>query len=459
MAIIYARISTRQQSETSIADQLRVCRDYAAKNGLQITHEYSDDAICGAALGNRPGCQAALAALSAGDTLLLSDTTRLARSQELAPLITRLAHREVLVVGVLDCFRSDNRLASVQAGMSGLVSEEFRRNISERTHSALEMRAKDNRPTGGKCYGFNADGSVDELQAKFVREIFIRSAAGEAMRSIASDLNLRGVPSPGATWKRTVRRRDGRWLVSGIHSILKNERYSGRVVWNRSRWVRDPDSGKRQRRENPATEWIITDCESIVTRELFDRVRALAEPRRLVGGGAGGKPKFLLSGLLECAVCGAKLIIAGSGRQAYHCSTHRQGGAAACDMKLSAPRDVAETKILETIRHQLLTSAAVQHACQLIAGWERQDFALEQQPAGLAEIDARLARLRAQVDAGSLEPADIAPAVEAISAQRHALIKSNARRAGRKAGSNANAARKAYMQTAQNLRETLGGGP
>jgi site-specific DNA recombinase len=50
----YARISSDMQAESSIDDQHRVCRNYAAKLGWVIHAEFSDVGISGAALGNRP---------------------------------------------------------------------------------------------------------------------------------------------------------------------------------------------------------------------------------------------------------------------------------------------------------------------------------------------------------------------------------------------------------------------
>jgi len=47
--------------------------------------------------------------------------------------------------------------------------------------------------------------------------------------------------SPGAAWRRTKRRKDGKWLASAIHGdvkrgsgILNNRRYIGVVSWGRA---------------------------------------------------------------------------------------------------------------------------------------------------------------------------------------------------------------------------------
>jgi len=47
---LYARYSSDSQRDASIADQFRVCRAYAEKQGWQIIEEYSDHAISGASL-------------------------------------------------------------------------------------------------------------------------------------------------------------------------------------------------------------------------------------------------------------------------------------------------------------------------------------------------------------------------------------------------------------------------
>lgn len=81
-AAIYSRFSTDKQTESTIADQVRVCTEYAAANGMSITHRFEDQGISGAAIGNRPGCVAMLEAAksTAFDVLLIMDTTRLSRS-------------------------------------------------------------------------------------------------------------------------------------------------------------------------------------------------------------------------------------------------------------------------------------------------------------------------------------------------------------------------------------------
>src|SRR5437016_2996380 len=301
----YSRYSTDRQTEASITDQQRRCYEYATRQNWSVCADFTDDGISGAALGNRPGFQRAMAALRGGDVLLSSDLTRLSRSQELAPLLDRLRFRGIRVIGVLDGFDSESPQARMQAGLSGLMSDELRAGIRARTHSALQMRATMGHPTGGKLYGFDSAGRVIETEAVIVREIFARFAAGEFMKAIARDLNVRKIPSPGFAWQRSVRRRDGCWLISTLNPLLRNERYMGRVVWNRSTWVKDPDSGRRARRMRPESEWVVTPCPAVIDEETW----ATAQQRlkeRATGKRLGRPRRYLLSGLLVCERWGAR---------------------------------------------------------------------------------------------------------------------------------------------------------
>ena len=47
---IYARYSSDNQRDASIADQMRVCRSFAERQGWTVTEEYSDHAVSGATL-------------------------------------------------------------------------------------------------------------------------------------------------------------------------------------------------------------------------------------------------------------------------------------------------------------------------------------------------------------------------------------------------------------------------
>ena len=114
------------------------------------------------------------------------------------------------------------------------------------------------RHAGGRPYGYRVvpghcgELKVIEEEAEVVRRIFAAYAAGRPPREIAGDLNRDRVAPP----------RGARWNASTINGnskrgagIIFNELYLGRIVWNKVRMVKNPDTGKRLSRPNPREEW------------------------------------------------------------------------------------------------------------------------------------------------------------------------------------------------------------
>ena len=109
-----------RQNESSIADQVRVCSEYADRQGWKVAEQYSDQGISGAALGNHPGVlklqEAALARKL--DIVRVTDLSRLSRSNgDLSKMIDRLTAKGVRVVGVQDGYDSVRRRHKLQAGL------------------------------------------------------------------------------------------------------------------------------------------------------------------------------------------------------------------------------------------------------------------------------------------------------------------------------------------------------
>ena len=398
-AALYARFSTDMQSDRSIPDQLRVCERLAAQHQFTVAFRFSDAAISGGT-ARRPGYQDMIEAARRGrfEAIIAEDCTRLWRNlAEQAPRLAELADLGVEVVTQDLDTRQES--AGILAAVLGASGEAYRREIGRRTRRGLEGRAREQKPTGGKAYGYE-QGEIVPEQAGVVREIFQRFAAGETQRAIATDLNARGIPAPGATWKRKERAADGKWRVSALHAMLRNERYIGRVIWNRSRWVRSrADSSKRKRVENPRTEWIIHEGPAIVDQRTWDRVQARAQT-----GFASPKarPRYLLSGLLECGVCGAKMTITGGKGHRYVCSNRHTGPG--CENDLGVARGLAEELILEPVRRRLLAPEFIRHVTTYLWG-------LAAPP---PKPDPRLAELRRLVSEGVLSRAEAEPAMRRL---------------------------------------------
>jgi len=425
-ATIYTRFSTDRQNESSITDQQRVCVEHAAREGWRVVEQFSDEGISGAALGNRPGVlrlqEAALARRF--DVVLVTDLSRLSRSTgDLAKMIDRMVAKGIRVIGVQDGYDSNRRGHKLQAGLSGIIGEAFRDMVKDRTYAALESRAKEHKPTGGRAYGYR-DGKVDKGEAFIVREIFGRFADGESCRTIASDLNARRIPSPGASWNRSVRRAAG-WMGSGVRAILTNERYTGAIHWNTSEWRKDPDTGKRKRVARPRSEWIVHHDESlrIVSDELFARAQKRFRPATEQRS-SGGTPKYLLSGLLKCDSCGAHYVIADA--HSYACSNHIGGGL--CGNGVRIRRKRAEDVLLGRLREDLGPDSVRRIAEKMRAVYAEQQRAAASRtqtaPREVQDVEARIGRLRARLKDGDpdMTPDELQAAIDLAEGKRRELL-------------------------------------
>ena len=214
---IYARFSTDMQDRTSILGQFENCEALAAREGLQISAHFSDEAKSGND-DSRSEYLQLLEELNSHkfDCVICDETSRLTRNQaELHRLVAELAFRDQFL---LTCDGIDTRqegseiLLSIKAAVDAMEG----RKTGHRTYRSLRQRHKEGYSAGGKIYGYTTEKCenysrriVVPDQADIVAEIFRRYADGESAKKIASVLNRRGVPSPGSYWNVKSRRAVG----------------------------------------------------------------------------------------------------------------------------------------------------------------------------------------------------------------------------------------------------------
>ena len=356
---VYARYSGENQREASLEDQMRNCRNYCVREGWPAPIEYTDRAISGSRL-DRTSYRRLLSQASHFDVILVDDLTRLGRDkEEIGRVVKRLVFGGVRLIGVSDGVDTTRKSHKVDVGMRGLMSELFLDDLADKTHRGQMGRALAGASAGGLPYGYTVtslgDRAIDEDQAKVVRRIFAEYIAGKSARDIASGLNRDGVPAP----------RGGSWAMSAIHGDLKrgigilvNPLYAGRQVWNRSHWIKHPDTGRRVRKERPPSEWVTSEKPelAIVPPYDWDQVQAALKQRSQTHKGRARSVKHLLSGILRCGVCQGPMVAVD--RYRYGCATRKDRGTTVCPSTVTFPRREAEEVVLTGIKQQLLTQAA-----------------------------------------------------------------------------------------------------
>ena len=454
-AALYARYSTNKQSKESTADQFRKVRELALREGWTVVAEFADPEITGGT-ADRPEYQAMLAAARRHefDVIAAEEIKRLWRENaEQWRSIKELLDLGLHVVTASGGIDSRREGFLMMAAMMGAAAEIERTETAYRTRRGLEGKALARKPTGGKAYGYRPavlpDGSkalvIVDAEADIVRRIFREYASGKSPRDIAAGLNADGIPSPGASWRRNGmargKRSDGKWQSTAIHGhaaratgILNNVRYCGRVEWGRTRWSRGHADSLKRRVTPQATPFHSYTDESlrIVPQDLWDKVKARqasihlasATVRSAVARAAGRPVRHLFSGLFACATCGGSFVRVNS--RDYGCSTHKNGGPAACPNSAAVPAAKLEHDVADAIRAELLSPEAVEFVVSEVRRGLRE--ARKVKPAApvtdqaLAAKDREIEELRGLMRSGVLSPAVAQAALTRATEERAALI-------------------------------------
>jgi site-specific DNA recombinase len=331
-AAIYARFSTELQNEKSTEDQIALCRTYAARHQLDVVATFEDKARSGASVFGRDGLMQLMDAARQNlfTVVTVEALDRLSRDMEdLAGIHKRLSFQGIEIQAV-----HDGTADSILIGIRRLVGQMQREDGAKKVRRGMAGVVRDGRHAAGRAYGYRAvPGKPGELEivedeAAIVRRIFAAYATGRTPREIAHDLNRENIPPP----------RGRRWNASTINGnaqrgagLIFNELYSGRIVWNKVRMVKDPDTGKRLSRPNSREEWQSIDVPQlrIVEQSAWEQAHALKIEKSHLASHVKRRAPHLLSGLLRCGCCGSGMSVHDrdkTGKIRIRCSAVRESG-------------------------------------------------------------------------------------------------------------------------------------
>jgi DNA invertase Pin-like site-specific DNA recombinase len=291
-----------------------------------------------------------MAAVDSGevDVIVVEDLSRLSRDIEhSASMRKRFAFSGVRLIGIADGIDTLGNGGDLLYGVKSILSEQYLKDLADKTSRGLRDRAQVGRVTGALPYGYasaaapDGQGKVAVIvapQAAVVDRIFRMRAAGRSYRDIAKSLNDEGVEPPRGRQKDSRKRRDG-WAMSGVRSMLQNSKYAGRWTFGARTWKKSPTTGKRVVRpgESPVIEVALPELR-IVDEETWSRVQAINEEARerhatvgpsayaREGGASTARRVYPMSTLIRCGVCGGPMVIEKTQKPRYRCDASRGNG-------------------------------------------------------------------------------------------------------------------------------------
>ncbi len=368
---IYARYSTDMQSAASIEDQIRLCEERVKAQGGEVINCYTDHGISGASVILRPGVQQLIQDGLAGkfDVLVAEAMDRLSRDQEdIAAIYKRMTFMGIKVVTL-----SEGEINEMHIGLKGTMSALFLKDLADKTRRGLRGRVEKGKSGGGLTYGYkvtrrigddgevvNGEREIIPEEAEIVNRIFVEYTKGYSAKNIASRLNKENIPCPsGKAW--------GASTIAGNRSrgtgILNNDLYVGKLIWNRLRYIKNPDTGKRVSRLNPQEEWIRKDVPDlrILEQDVWDAVKAKQGAiKKNKPFHKHRRPPNLFSYLLKCGECGGGFSKVS--QHHYGCSSARNKGT--CNNRLTMRQDGLESSILDALQHHLMNEELCKHFCE-----------------------------------------------------------------------------------------------
>jgi hypothetical protein len=276
------------------------------------------------------------------------------------------------------------------------MAEMFLDKLAADTHRGQADNLRTGKLPGGNSYGYTpvpgkpGEVTIDQDQAKVVRRIFAEMVAGASPKAIVAGLNRDRIPSPtGRDWNPNTIRGSGKWGCG----ILRNAQYVGRLVWNRTRWVRDPDTKRKVRQLRDPGEIMVSNVPElrIVDESDWNAVQALLANRaQPENRRRPTRPTYLLSGKVRCGICDNAYVASGGKGHTprFICIGRKEKGI--CSNRLIANAEI-EDRVLMAVQAKLLAPEA-------IAEMARQHEAGRKS----AEITSREARQRTEKRLGAI---------------------------------------------------------
>lgn len=293
-AVIYARFSSYSQTEQSIEGQLRVCREYAGKNKINIIAEYIDRATTGTN-DNRPEFQKMIADASKKEfqQILVYKLDRFARNKYDSVVYKhKLAQYGVKVISATEMI-SDTPEGALMEGLLEMFAEMYSKDLSQKVKRGIkESVIKGNFIGGTTTYGYKVENKklvIDEKTAPAVRYLFEEYANGKSKKQIMQELNQMGYTINGKPF-----------TYNSLQNNLKNKKYIGIF------------ESEQITNENY--------CPPIVSQDLFNRVQIKLNEHKHAPATQKAKTEYLLTSKAFCGHCGSPMV--GTGGTSKTGKTH-----------------------------------------------------------------------------------------------------------------------------------------
>ncbi len=363
---MYLRISKEDDNvneSNSIIHQRKLINSYIEEQkdltNLEMK-EYIDDGYTGLDF-NRDSFNNMIEDIKAGlvSSIIVKDISRFGRDYiEVAKYIESvLPFMNIRFISVNDNYDTytDGYVLPFDLSFKTIIYNYYSRDLSKKISSAKKASMKQgNYISPYAFYGYKKGDSknllIDEDASKIVKLIFEMALNDYSNMEIAKHLNHKNIPTRSEYKSQNGMREEWKskliWTNGHVNKILKDERYTGKLIqnkYNRSKFI---NSGKIIYLDK--SKWIIKDhsFEPIVSEEIFKKVNANRKKK------VRYKSKQNIKVLIECGICKFALKSSNSKDINYYCTTNRFSNKFDCSKNYISHNNLLKI-INETIKKQV----------------------------------------------------------------------------------------------------------
>jgi site-specific DNA recombinase len=289
-AVIYARISSQEQSVYSLESQVNECKAFITRQGHELIEVYIDDGESAKDL-QRPDIQRLMDDLKKNkfDLVVCWKLDRLTRDTvDGLTLIINLFKKKynVTFMSATEDIKTETSDDIMMLTIRLSLAQAEREKIKERVTIGQMSRAMTGkRNTMARPYGYNIDQemrlTINEEEAENVRRIYRWYVEGHGRQKIATMLNDEGTLSP----------RGKMWIDMNIGRLIGNVTHIGANHW--------------KRKEDPEENRIVVHGmhEAIVSMDLFESAIEVKDKRKK-GYISKSSRDYCFTSIIKCGDCG-----------------------------------------------------------------------------------------------------------------------------------------------------------
>ena len=278
---------------TSYAAQIDYYTNYIQQHPeWEFVKVYTDEGISGLNTRHRDGFNEMIADALAGkiDLIVTKSVSRFARNtvDSLTTIRKLKEHGVECYFEKESIYTFDGKGELLLTIMSSLAQEESR-SISENVTWGMRKRFADGKVSMaykqflGYEKGPDGTPAVNEKEAEIVRLIYRLFLEGKTPFGIKEVLEAAAIPSPSGKSK---------WSVTTINSILRNEKYKGDALLQKSFTVDFLTKTMKPNRGELPSYYVKESHPPIISADEFDMVQAVIERRSRQGRGYSGNSLF-----------------------------------------------------------------------------------------------------------------------------------------------------------------------